>query len=364
MASLPERIMRIGIFGSEQDPQSTSVKSCIEQLGFKTVIIDSEFLENQTPCSFDGSQFYYNGEALEDVKAWYLRYVMSPYPPAFLEDDDYYLYRDWLIEYLRKREKSGFILSWLIHLSRYDGIPLVNTPAFGSIAQLKALQLASANKIGLNTPKTLITNNPDEIRQFMSQTPNLVYKPSMGGGLCHQMTTIDLKYLSQIRKSPVTFQENIVGTSLRLTFVGDELVSSVKIPSNYLDFRSDPDYIEGKTQYQECHVPEEIVQKLRLLMKDQDLIFTGIDLIKTESGKFYFIEANSSPVFYDIELKTQTPISQKLAELLIKKALQHDSKSSNHRTKPTTNDIERSFVSYGNPFDPDRSWGGRYDRSK
>lgn len=350
--------MKIGIFGSSSDSQCKHLSNTLNNLGCETLIVESSSLNTGTSFAFDSKDFIYKGINTKSIDAWFLKYIMSPLPPAFMIDSEYYLYKDWFVEYMHKRERLGFEMSWLVSLS-LRGVPLVNPPEHGSVIQLKPFQLAAANDVGLKIPRSLITNDAELVKDFIKEVQGVVYKPSMGGGLCHSFVEDDFKRLNDILKAPVTFQECVEGTCVRATIVGDEIVSSVTIESQYLDYRADPNYNSGKQQYKEIDLPDDIKEKTFKLLKDCGLLFSGVDFIVNENNEFIFIEANSSPIYLDIEEKMKHPITEKIANYLIKLAyapeLYKQSLSEAKRTK--------SFTSYGMPFNPDISIGGPYDKS-
>ncbi len=335
--------MKFGIFGSEHDAQCQALRAILEKKGAKVVIVESQGLNLSVDTAFDGERFFYNGQDLSDVQCWYLRYIMSPLPPAFEAGDDYYLFSDWFKEYMHRRERFSFQLSWLLSLG-FQGIPVVNPPEHGSVAQLKTFQLHAARKAGLAIPKTLITNNPSRVRQFARETPSAIYKPAMGGSFCRHLDAEALSRIDLITASPVIFQEKIEGRSIRLTIIGDELVSAVAIPSDSMDYRSDPAYSGGRQTYEPVEIPASILGSCLTLMRSCGLCFTGIDLIQKPDGSFVFLEANSSPIYLDIEQKTKTPITAKLADYLFH--LSHAPK----KLQKTD-----SFLSYANPFNPSQS---------
>lgn len=340
--------MKIGIFGSSDDVQCQALSQIIINKGAEVVIVESQALNEGKDVHFDGKNFYYQNQLLNDVKSWYLRYIMSPLPPAFEMSNRYYLFRDWFIDYMQRREKFGFQLSWLLSLKQ-SGIPIVNPPEHGSVVQLKPFQLHAAQNVGLNIPKTLITNNPTRVRKFVEEVGSVVYKPSMGGSLCRIVDQSTLQDLDLIIKAPVIFQKKEEGTSVRLTFVGNEMVSAVAIPSQSMDYRSDPVYSGGGQIYQRVSVPLEIIEKCRKLMQQCGLLFSGIDFIMKEDGSFIFLEANSSPIYMDIEQKTQNPITLKLADYLFKLGNEPEwYRDFNEETDLS----KKSLLNYGNPFNP------------
>ena len=345
--------MRIGIFGSAADQQCQAVKALLEQRGAEVVLVESQGLNHGQAFWFDGEDYWAGGRRLSDVGSWYLRHVMSPLPPAFAIEDRYYLYADWYTEYMRRRERFGFQLSWLLWLG-LRGVPAVNPPEHGSVVQMKPYQLAAAAAAGLAVPRTLITNSPQRVREFVAETGEVVYKPSMGGGLCHALDKSATARLDAIAAAPVTFQERVRGTSIRVTVIGQEVVSAVRIPTAELDYRASQEHAAGKQTYEPMDLPPELVQRCLRLMQLCGLVFSGIDFIQRADGSFVFLEANSSPIYLDVEQKTRTPITAKLADFLLRLA----SEPAGYRQYLTEVESRASsFIDYALPFDPTRGTG-------
>ncbi len=308
--------MRVGIFGSLDDAQSASIASALEEIGLEPVIVEYLSIEEGADHSLSDGTFYYRGQSLDDVVCWYLRYIYAPFPSKFEMDGNLYLHKDWRAQFMHGRESFSYVLSWLLSLE-LKGIPVVNPPEHGSLVQLKPFQLEAAKRAGFETPKTLVTNNPERVLSFYQVlNGEVVYKPCSGGAIVKQLDAEKLAELELITKSPVMFQELIAGTCVRLTLIGDELVSSVSIPTSSLDYRDNPQYEEGKQTYEPVEIPTALSDKCRQLMKDLGLLFSGIDVIEKPDGSWVFLEANSSPVFLDIEQKTGAPISKRLANYL------------------------------------------------
>lgn len=341
--------MKLGIFGSVHDAQCQAVQNIAEQKGVEVLLIDSQGINQGHDASFDGSEFYYQGKSTADVGCWYLRYIMSCLPPVFEASDKFYLFSDWFTEYMHRREKQGFQLATLLSLG-FQGVPVVNSPEHASVVQLKAFQLQAAKSLGLTCPKTLITNSVDRARNFIKDAGTTVCKPSMGGGLCKEIGDEELSTLDRIVKAPVIFQKKVQGISIRLTIIGDELVSAVSIPTLATDYRNDPRYIAGEQVYEEVTIPKSLVEQSIALMRSCGLVFSGLDFIRQDDGSFVFLEANSSPIYLDIEQKTEAPITRKLVEYMLFLANEPD------WYRATLNQASRtkSFLQYAYPFNPHR----------
>ena len=130
----------------------------------------------------------------------------------------------------------------------------VNAPQAEAIAQLEPLQLQVAQQIGLDIPDTLLTNSPEDARQFIEQYGgNVIYKRLSAASLydtdgqtLNALTTLVstrmLERLDQVAVTPCLFQENLPKAyELRVTVVGSFVIAarinSQELPEGEIDSR-------------------------------------------------------------------------------------------------------------------------------
>jgi glutathione synthase/RimK-type ligase-like ATP-grasp enzyme len=359
--------MRFAILGSAADGQCIGVAQAFARRGAQAIIIEGDALHRGEACTFDGSHHIYRGELLDDIGGWYVRRILSPLPPAFEIDDRHHLFDDWLTDYMHRRERFGFLLSWLL-AERARGVPMLNPPEQSCGVQMKAFQLAAARAAGLDVPETIITNDPDAVRAFYGEVGHVVYKPSMGGDLCRPLDGDALQRLEAIARHPVTFQERIEGTSIRATVVGRRVVSCVEIPTPSLDYRGDPGYREGGQRYVDAELPKDVEARLFDLLDRVGLSFAGVDFIRS-GDRHVFLEANSSPVYLDIEKKMGHPISDAIAAWILRRAGAQTERpatefASEARSEPQASEAggagfagtrrDESFITYASPLEKRR----------
>jgi glutathione synthase/RimK-type ligase-like ATP-grasp enzyme len=179
--------------------------------------------------------------------------------------------------------------------------------------RFKTHQLQLMAQAGLRIPKTLVTNDSEAVRQFYEAlSQQVIYKPVSGGAHTQKLKAEDLtdERLSELRKSPVQFQEYIPGVDTRVYVVGND-VFAAEIQAGTLDFRDDP-----AAPIVPVELPERIAEQCHTVSRLMDYVFTGIDLRRTPDGAFVFIEANPSPMFMHFESITGYPISERLIGLL------------------------------------------------
>lgn len=311
--------MRIGLFGPATDPQCLHLARVLAGRGVETRHIHAEDIGQQVAHGMWGDEVYYRGERVDDITAFYMRQIPLAYPPLFQRDDKFVLWDDWFPEYMHRLEQHGYMVSWLLALEE-AGATLLNPPFAGSVLQYKAYQLQAMRRHGLPLPKTLITNDPELVRRFAAEVGDVVFKPSMGGALCRPLDDEAWSRLDVLKHAPVIFQQRIRGDDVRVTMVGREIVSSVAIETDELDFRSDADYQGGRARYREVDLPPPVRAMCRQALRLCGLRFSGIDLKRTPEGDWYFLECNSSPIYLDVEQKTGAPITERMADLLLRAA--------------------------------------------
>ena len=311
--------MRVGIFGSDADPQCHAVARALKAQGADNLLIRSDALDQGMPLSIVDGRYVYRGVDLEDIRAFYLRSVPAPYAPAMEKDGSLVLYDDWFERYMHQRERASFYVSWLLAL--HDrGCKLVNPPHAASVLQYKPFQLHALRSLGAQVPRTLISNDPKAVRVFLAEVKDVIFKPLMGGAITRPLNKETLAELPNVVASPVIFQQRIEGDDLRVMLVGNEIVSCVAIqtPQQHLDFRDDPAYSGGAATYRELQLPAKVKTFCRKAARACGLHFAGIDIKhKPGSDDWVFLELNSSPIYLDVERKLGHPISAAIAKLLI-----------------------------------------------
>lgn len=310
--------MRVGIFGAGDDPQCEAVAREVRALGAEEVLLRYDALEQGLPISVLDGRTLYRGLDVEDLEAFYVRTVPAPDAPAFERGGELVLYDDWFVRSMQSRERASFYVAWLLAL-QHRGRRLVNPPQAGSLSQFKPFQLQVLRRCGARVPRTLISNDPETIRAFREEVKDVIYKPLCGGALTRTLDEPTLAQLHQVRAAPVIFQERIAGEDLRVMLAGEEVISSVAVetPEQHLDFRDDPVYARGDASYSERPLPTPVLELCRRAARECGLLFAGIDLKRTPSGEYVFLELNSSPIYLDVELKLGHPISAAIARLVV-----------------------------------------------
>lgn len=200
-------------------------------------------------------------------------------------------------------------------------VPVINDPVAESAAARKPYQLAMARQVGLEIPKTLMSNNPASIRAFWAELGgSCIYKgftaPSWTFTETRELRAEDLDHLDALRHAPLIVQEKIEkGRDVRVNIFGEAVFAAAittYIPEADLDWR-----IDQTGQWHAHDLPASIADKLKALLRVLGLRMGCIDLRQQPDGSYRFLEVNPSGQFLFAEVDTGQPLLRALAQLLI-----------------------------------------------
>ena len=198
-------------------------------------------------------------------------------------------------------------------------------------AENKQLQLQIARELGLEVPRTLITNDPQSVIEFAKSCENGVVTKMLSSFAVYEngqervvftnpIKPQDLEDLSGLRLCPMTFQEMVPKTlELRVTVVGREVFSaSINSQSSeraIYDWRRDG--IGLLEDWKPYSLPEDVKERLLRLMDYFGLNYGAIDIIVTPDSRHIFLEVNPAGEFFWLERCPGLPISRAIADVLL-----------------------------------------------
>ena len=303
------------VIGSKEEAHSEYIHNLLLSKGEKAAYLDTRKIPNDfitswytTDKNTKGSIYLDNLKVnFEEIKSVYWRwhYGITIHPDSNSKEE---LFKASMLE----RE----FVCYLDSIFKNIDCLWVNSLNAINMHKTKAHQLHLMAKNGIRVPKTLITNDKEELKSFVENYKgDLIFKPVRGGAHTEKF---DLQYLhdekiNNLKYCPVTFQEKLEGVDVRVYVVGDKIFAA-EIRTTEIDFRNDPN-----AEIVPVDITEHVKNDCFKIMEMFDLNFTGIDIRHNpETDEYVFIEANPSPMFIHFEKKTGFPVSETLAEMLIR----------------------------------------------
>jgi ATP-grasp ribosomal peptide maturase len=227
--------------------------------------------------------------------------------------------------YAEARNGFGGVLTAL----RQSGCLWLNDPMAAMRAEYKPVQLATAARIGLKIPKTIITSSPEEAYAWAEEIKKPIVYKALGGiwhadeGKVRAVYTTPISDLTELldpalKLTTHLFQERISKAyEARALVVGND-VHTVRIDAGSEQGRTDYRSDYGSLRYERIDLPHTLEDRLVELHERLHLIYGAVDLICDEQGQWYFLETNQSGEWGWLNLETGVPVHTALADILQK----------------------------------------------
>ena len=198
-------------------------------------------------------------------------------------------------------------------------------------AEHKPLQLRLARALGMDVPRTLMTNDAEAVRAFAARCPGGVITKMMSSFAVYDeqgreqvvfTTPLDagqLEDLSGLDLCPMTFQERLVkALELRVTVVGDRVmaaaIDSQALPGAREDWRREGVALLGA--WKPYTLPETLKAQVLRLMDALGINYGAFDFVVTPEGRHVFLEVNPAGEFMWLLSTPGLPIDEALADVL------------------------------------------------
>lgn len=309
-----------------QDAGVERVIAGLRRRGVRVLPVDSATLPLSAELSWgpDPSQARLrcaDGEAeLAAIDAVWLRHTHVARAVWDLLDPDY-------AEPIRAQMASGLwdllrCLPQALHVDPLDRLQRVP-------AQVGMLRLARA--CGLQVPRTLVSNSPDDVAAFLDSLPGAAIRKMIDSSASKVPLARGPGYLPTVRVSPedraalqrvalcpMVFQEEVPkAVELRITAVGRRLftaaVDARGSAKGEVDWRQDP-VVVGR--FQPWELDAGAAAGVHALLDAVGLQSATVDMVVRPDGEHVFLELNTVSYFDFVEEAAGLPISDALADLL------------------------------------------------
>ena len=323
--------MSVLIITHSQDNESISmVLNAIKKHGGQAFRFDTD----RFPTEVQLDIYYGQGEErlilssgeekldLREVSAvWYRRIAIGARIPTLMEPQ---------MRQASLQESRVTIQGLLASLQAFYLDPIVKVER----AKNKQLQLKIAQKIDLDIPRNLTTNNPEAVREFAQACEEgMIVKMLSSFAIydeegqekvvfTNRVKPEELENLEGLHLCPMTFQEQIPkALELRTTIVGDQVFTAAIDSQSNQKARDDwrRQGLVMVKDWKPYELPADVTEKLLKLMRYFGLNYGALDLILTPDGHHVFLEINPVGEFFWLECyPPHFPIFQAIADLLLK----------------------------------------------
>lgn len=314
------------LIGDVNDPHLISIRNEIRLLGQESVILDSSqegLLKTDFMYCSDGNKFMIKQRDVSiDLQNISTVFCASP---IFARKG-----------FVSSQEKDFWYFTWRESLYGYfmnlsTKLYFINKSVANAISsQNKIIFFNLAENLGINTPRSLITNNKEEIQAFLNsgediliKTMHQIYLEYSGKQtmmLVKKVNASQFDIFETEGECPVFLQHAVNKKyDIRVIIIGEEIfackIDASQSDYGRIDWRA---YDLPKTKHSIYVINGEIKLKLLELMKNYHLDYACLDLCKDYEDNYWLLDVNPFGKYMWIELATGLPISREIARLLCK----------------------------------------------
>jgi glutathione synthase/RimK-type ligase-like ATP-grasp enzyme len=216
---------------------------------------------------------------------------------------------------------------WQAFIEALESVPgpkWLSAPSAIRRAEDKALQLAEAQKVGLRVPATLITNSLSEARSFVAARRVAVSK-SVTAAFWEHGENASFVYAQRVVAAELPDAQEAFGTApivlqeliepkrdVRVTVVGERVLAAILEPTSVVDWRLEPERV-----WRPYELPDRLERKCVALVRRLGLRFSGIDLLRDDQERLWFLEANPNGEWGWLERRAGLRIAEAIVEELL-----------------------------------------------
>ena len=247
---------------------------------------------------------------LEVVKAVWYRRSIHPVPQAPLTPAERFFV-------------SGELRHLAMGLVLNPRIVWVNPIDKVSVAEHKLYQLQVADRLGLQVPRTLVSDDVEGLREFASgNATGTVCKPIFHGMFFDGFSQnaiytrrLDVNSLDaeSLRVCPILVQEEIPRVAdVRATFIGRHcFVADIRGDASLIDWRD----LGAAVDYSVSTLDDTTVGLCRQMLAEFGLVYGAFDFIRMPSGNLVFLEVNPTGEWAWLEDKLKFPMRDAFIEV-------------------------------------------------
>ena len=191
------------------------------------------------------------------------------------------------------------------------------------VAEHKLYQLQIAQQLGFRVPRTQVSRDPVELRNFAaSNKSGTICKPIFHGMFVDEASSYSVYTRrvtpesfdkDSVKICPVLLQEEIVRSAdVRATFIGPQcFVADIKGDPSLVDWR-DPDV---PVSYSASSLSDEVQSMCREMLSKLGLIYGAFDFVRTPKGDLVFLEVNPTGEWAWLEDRLGFPMRDAFIQL-------------------------------------------------
>ncbi len=316
-------MINIGIFGPPDDQEVEALRKRLLNRGVKPIVIDLSRFPEALSITITRDDIIIDDNSLFDIHAAFLRSrgikvpEFASYDEKFIVDSPQKwrrIYSQYII-YVRSEVKCQKIRNSV--LESFSGKrALVNPLLKNDLHRLKTFLFRYLKDNGLPVPQFMIGTSSKDLKRFAKEafgnSNGAVSKPLAGIYKTYLWDEMAWKNHNWSERGAF-YQYYIKGDTIRCYVLDGKVIASAIIVHG-----DTVDSSMSQTGIQVVELPERAKRIAQQVTKVLKLPFCGMDLMReNDTGKYYVIDCNISPMFVNFARLSHNDIPAKIADYLI-----------------------------------------------
>src|SRR3989344_5172518 len=302
------------------DPHSSSIRNYLDKKRIKNFTVVTENLLKDYKINFSSKDLTYTisdeKQTIKLTSSWNIwnRRIMIPDRNKGMPKD----LQNLVIDECEKT-LDGLLMA---HKGK-----VVNCPQNHFYANNKLDQIKFALKNNINTPDTIVTNDPSKLRYFYNKHKgNICFKLQKGAVIrtpegnkvvyTNKVTRKQMKNASLVSGHPSLFQEYIDKEFEIRVVATDRNVTGIAIHSqdskiSKVDYRR---YDLENVKYNHIEIPENVKNFCSSMLTHYRLHFGAFDFIYSKEGEYFFLELNPNGQWLWLEEQSGYNLTKEVEE--------------------------------------------------
>ncbi|MBF0188192.1 MAG: ATP-grasp domain-containing protein [Magnetococcales bacterium] len=302
------------LFANHDSPQVEAAREAFVQEGAEPKVFDIRLggKDNHPTITMGNGHASWQGVDFSDIQGVYIRCTAPNTVPALPPVINAASHAEMRASFLREQEYTASVMAFFDYLVTLGKL-VINPLTSGYIDHdTKAQLYHKLRENGFPAPNTLSTNDPEAVVSFLKTHGEAIVKPSMGIGSARAISLEDRQEFDAFRICPVMMQERIMGNTIRVHVVGDEMVLSLKIINEGgVDSRT------ATREFLPYEMSEEEKRRIVAATHFLGLRFAAWDVIADGEGGHVYLDCNPGPFIMWIGPENVNLVYRKLARYMM-----------------------------------------------
>lgn len=295
--------MKIAILAPENDNHTAPVKWALERAGYEVICWAGVgwSRERQAAISLRDNLSVRLGSV--ELQAGDVVWIRRPEPPSLNPN---------VAEADRKfaQSESRWFSDSVMHLLELLPVRCINKYSASRMIRNKAVQLVLAQSCGMRVPGTLMSNDPESVREFLHQqgAPSIckaffphIWRTEESQSVAvtetFQISEDILPADEVLTYAPAIYQQKVEKEfDVRMVLLGGAVYSyALYNPKGSIDWRQD--VTQGHVRVESLATPEEIRRQVLAFAQRSGIVFGSFDFAVDRDGRWWFFEVNEQGQF-------------------------------------------------------------------